>query len=322
LGKPTGSTGTTHSGRKPVLPEAETAMIVDVHTHTPQYRHPVPPERIETYDKWRPDRLVQAIYSWDDYLTAMEPVDRAIIFPIAWSPGSLAGGVTGTPLGLDAPEPIGPNDATAEIVQAHPEKLIGFMSLHPHDPNALAELERGVRQLGLRGIKLGANYQNFDPLEERALAIYERAQALGLPILFHQGTSPVRTAPIRLAHPLIMDQIAIRYPELRIIMAHMGHPWQVDTITVIRKHPHVYADISGLFYRPFSFYECLLKCAEWGALHKVLFASDYPISTPEENINALRTINQIVDGTRLPRVPEDQLEAMIVRDSLTLLGLA
>lgn len=113
--------------------------------------------------------------------------------------------------------------------------------------------------------------KTFDPLEERALAIYARAQALGLPVLFHQGTSPVRTAPLRLAHPLIMDQIAIRYPELRIIMAHMGHPWQIDTITVIRKHPHVYADISGLFYRPFSFYECLLKCAEWDVLYKLLF---------------------------------------------------
>lgn len=297
-------------------------MIVDVHTHTPQYRNPVPPEKVETYDKWRPDRPVRATFSWDDYIEAMRPVDRAIVFPIAWSPGSKAGGVTGTPLGLDAPEPLDPNDATAEMVRAYPEKLIGFMSIHPYDPNALNEIERCVLQLGLRGIKLGANYQNFDPLEERALAIYERAQALGLPVLFHQGTSPVRTAPLRLAHPLIMDQIAIRYPELRIIMAHMGHPWQIDTITVIRKHPHVYADISGLFYRPFSFYECLIKCAEWDVLYKLLFASDYPISTPAENMTALRSVNQMVDGTRLPRVPEDQLEAIIHRDSLTLLGLA
>jgi len=296
-------------------------MIIDVHTHTPQYRSPVPPERIEIFDKWRPDRPVQAIYSWEDYMAAMAPVDRAIVFPIAWVAGARTGGVTGTELGLDATEPLDPNEATAELVRAYPEKLIGFMSLHPHDAGAPAALERCVRDLGLRGIKLGANYQNFDPLEDRALAIYARAQELGLPILFHQGTSPVRNAPIRLAHPLIMDQIAIRYPELRIIMAHMGHPWQVDTITVIRKHPHVYADISGLFYRPFSFYESLLKCAEWGSLHKLLFASDYPISTPEENIAALRGVNRIVEGSALPRVPEDQLEALITRDSLKLLGL-
>ncbi|MGB9754249.1 amidohydrolase family protein [Roseiflexus castenholzii] len=297
-------------------------MIIDVHTHTPQYRGPVPPDREETYDKWRPDRPVRAVYNWEDHLAAMTPVDRAIVFPIAWSPGSNDGGVTGTPLALDSPAPIDPNEATAEFVRAHPDKLIGFMSIHPYDPKALARIDSCVRDLGLRGIKLAANYQNFDPLEDRALAIYERAQSLGLPVLFHQGTSPVRTAPIRLAHPLIMDQIAIRYPELRIIMAHMGHPWQVDTIAVIRKHPHVYADISGLFYRPFSFYECLLKCSEWGAMHKLLLASDFPIATPDETITALRNVNQIVDGTRLPKVPDDQIEAIIHRDSLALLGLA
>jgi len=299
-------------------------MIIDVHTHTPQYRYVVPSEQRVPNTTWRPDRAVQPLYSWTEYLAAMEPVDRAIVFPIAWHPGILTGGVTGTPLELDAGDKIARNhnDATAALVHAYPEKLIGFMSIHPYDPGALNELERARSDLGLRGIKLGANYQNYDPLEARALAIYQRAQDLGLPILFHQGTSPVRVAPIRAAHPLLMDEVAIRFPELRIIMAHMGHPWQIDTIAVIRKHPHVYADISGLFYRPFSFYECLVKCAEWGALHKLLFASDFPITTPAETIDALRKVNTLVTGTRLPCVPEEQLEAIIHRDSLALLALS
>ena len=60
----------------------------------------------------------------------------------------------------------------------------------------------------------------------------------------------MREAPLRYAHPLLMDEIAIRFPELRVVMAHMGHPWQRETIVTIRKHPHVYADVSALFYRP------------------------------------------------------------------------
>jgi len=255
-------------------------------------------------------------------MEAMEPVDRAVVFPVAWNPGSENGGVTGTILGADVgPEVGGMNDETATFVRAYPEKLVGFMSVHPYAADVLEEVERSREDLGLMGVKLGANYQNFDPLDERALAIYERAQALEIPILFHQGTSPVRTAPLRYAHPLLMDQIAIRYPRLRIVMAHMGHPWQIDTITVIRKHPHVYADISGLFYRPFSFYESLLKCSEWGVLGKLLFASDFPVSTPQENIEALRKVNNIVEGTRLPRVLEGELEALVNRDSLELLGI-
>src|SRR3712207_4139408 len=107
-------------------------MIVDVHSHTPQFRHTVPSSERFTGPQWRPDRHVEAIYSWGDFLAAMEPVDKVIVFPIAWFPGSNAGGVTGTPLGCDMPDPVSPNEATATFVKAYPDKLIGFMSIHPH----------------------------------------------------------------------------------------------------------------------------------------------------------------------------------------------
>ena len=295
-------------------------MIVDVHSHTPQYRHAVPADRVVVNTAWRPDRPVVATVSWDDYLAHQAPAAVSLVFNVAWYPAS-------------APQAYGPaaepadwyqgnvNDATATFVRAHPERLIGFMALHPHDPHCLDELERCRTDLGLRGIKLGANYQNFDPLEARALAIYERAQREGLPILFHQGTSPVRDAPIRLAHPLLMDEIAMRYPDLKIIMAHMGHPWQADTCVVIRKHPNVYADISANFYRPYAFWEQLVRATEWNVLHKLLLGSDYPVTTIQETIDGLRGVNRVVAGTSLPRVPEDAIEALIERDALQLLGL-
>lgn len=294
-------------------------MIVDVHSHTPQYRGAVPAERRVINPAWRPDRAVSSVYSWADYLAAQGPADISIVFGVAWHPGESAGGVNGGDEASDMPGNV--NDKTAAFANAYAERLIGFMSLHPHDPRALDELERCKDELGLRGIKLGANYQNFHPLEARALAIYERAQQYGLPILFHQGTSPVRMAPIRYAHPLLMDEVAQRYPKLKIIMAHMGHPWTVDTAVVIRKHPHVYADISGLFYRAFGFYEALIKATEWNVLDKLLFASDYPITTAAETVAALRQVNDIVAGTAFPRVPEEQLNAIIYRDALALLGL-
>jgi len=119
-----------------------------------------------------------------------------------------------------------------------------------------------------------------------------------------------------------MDEIAIRYPDLKIIMAHMGHPWQAETCVVIRKHPHLYADLSGNFYRPFSFWEQLVKAGEWNVLHKILFATDFPVATVEETIAALRRVNRLVEGTPLPRVPEEAIEQIIHRDALALLDLA
>ncbi|HMO57143.1 MAG TPA: amidohydrolase family protein [Roseiflexaceae bacterium] len=296
-------------------------MIIDVHSHTPQYRDAVPEDELVINTAWRPDRTVVSSVSWADYLAHQAPAAVSIVFAVAWHPGIIVPKLGGREVGDTSWYQGNINDATATFVKAHPERLIGFMALHPHDPACLDEFERCRSDLGLRGVKLGANYQNFDPLEARALAIYERAQRYGMPVLFHQGTSPVRNAPIRLAHPLLMDEIAMRYPDLKIIMAHMGHPWQADTCVVIRKHPNLYADVSGNFYRPFSFWEQLIRATEWNVLDKLLLGSDYPIVTVQETIDGLRNVNRIVEGTHLPRVPEAAIEALIERDSLALLGL-
>jgi uncharacterized protein len=301
-------------------------VIVDIHTHTPQFKDPVPADKVVINNKWRPDRPVKATTSWDDYFEAQKPASKSVVFNIAWHPGipddRLAGGNSTDSSWYKNNGKGNYNDATATFVRAHPDKLIGFMALHPFDVDCLDEFERCRTDLGMKGVKLGANYQNFDPLEARVLAIYERAQKYDMPVLFHQGTSPVRTAPIRYAHPLITDEIAMRYPDLKIIMAHLGHPWQVDTSVVVRKHPNVYADMSANFYRPYSFWEQMVKAIEWNVTDKILFGTDFPVTNMQESIDAFRNINSIVEGTKLPRISEEIIEGIIHRDSLGLLGLS
>ena len=284
-------------------------MIVDVHTHTPTHQGPVPREQ----EKWstlnRPDGAVRVTCSWAEYDEAFATagVDVSCVFNIA--------------LLDDGVDLKSYNDTTARFVADAPKKRIGFMGVHPHDPRALEEMKRCVEELGLKGMKLGPNYQNFDPLGVDAERVLAEAERRHLPIVFHQGTSPVREAPLRYAHPLVMDEIAIRHPELRIVMAHMGHPWQADTIAVIRKHPNVYADVSALFYRPWSFWSGMRLATEWNVLHKLLLGSDWPIIKPDETIAGLRRVNDAIAGTEMPRVPEEAVEAIIQRDSLEILGL-
>ncbi len=292
-------------------------MLVDVHTHTPTHRDAVPPDERQLNSQWRPDRVVDAAVSWADYMTAMEMVDRACVFGIRFKDGQMPTGAEGA--GVQWQGDV--NAQTATFVRAHPAKLVGFMSVHPEEGDVVAEIERCVSDLGLKGIKLGPNYQGFDPLGGGARLVYETAQRLGIPILFHQGTSPMRTAPIRYAHPLVMDEVAMAFPELRIVMAHMGHPWHADTIAVIRKHPHVYADVSANFYRPWQQYQGLRLATEWNVLDKLVFGSDYPVATPRETLEGTLAVNRVVDGTGLPRVPEDALRAALERDTLALLGI-
>lgn len=291
-------------------------MIVDVHSHTPRYRERVP-ELSPARDRvaLRPDRPTPRGYTWEQYVEVMRPVDRAIVFNIASDPAA----PEGTEEYLRQAREV--NDETAEFVRAHPGKFVGFLSVHPRDPKCLEEIERGVGDLGLKGVKLGPNYQHFDPLGEDAFRIYRRAQELGLPVLFHQGTSPSRFAELDYAHPRHADRIAIACPDLKIVLAHMGHPWQADCIAVIRKHPNVYADVSALFYREWSHYTCMRLATEWSVLHKLLFASDFPAATPQETMDGMRRVNAILEGTRLPRVPDEAIEEIIHRDSFALLGL-
>lgn len=302
-------------------------MIIDVHTHAPRYRTraeaDAAPAPAASAAPMRPDRPDPSRVTWDDYLEAMRPVDRTIVFNIAAQPPGdpfppglpIDGVVRSSDLARDV------NDATAALVRAHPEKLIGFMSVHPRDPHVLDEMDRAVGDLGLRGIKLGPNYQNFDPLGDDAARVFARADELGLPILMHQGTSPVQFADLDWAHPRHLDRVATRFPGLRLVIAHFAHPWQVDALAVIRKHPNVWADISALHYRPWSYYTSLRLAAEWSVLHKLLFGSDWPVATPQETIDAIPHVNDILEGTRLPRVPVDELMAAVHRDALDALGL-
>jgi predicted TIM-barrel fold metal-dependent hydrolase len=288
-------------------------VIVDVHTHTPTQREPVPPDQLVVSTIRRPDRPVVETVSWADYERDMAAVDVSLVFNLAVDSPAEDVGIPGDPVGI--------NDATAAFVAAAPSRRIGLLSVNPETPGAFEELERCVEDLGLVGLKLGPNYQNFDPLGPAARRLYEIAERRHLPIVFHQGTSPIRRAPLRYAHPLLMDEIAIAFPDLPVVMAHLGHPWQADTLVVIRKHPNVWADVSAGFYRPWSFWQNLRLAAEWDVMAKLLLGSDWPVTTPAETIAGLRSVNDIVAGTRLPIVPPDAIEAIVDRDALAALGL-
>jgi predicted TIM-barrel fold metal-dependent hydrolase len=279
-------------------------MIVDIHTHTPEFKGDIPEDKIQYITEFRPDKEVKVPKNWDEYIQDREPVDVSVVFSVAMNPGEQS------------------NDKTAEFVRAYPDKLVGFLSVHPDDTKCMQEIDRSVKDLGLKGLKLLPNYQNFDPLGENALAIYKKAEKMGLPILFHTGITVEQAIPSEWGHPNFFDRIAIAFPELKIIMAHMAETVDTQTLAaVLIKHPNVFSDISALFYRPWSFYNCMRTAEEWGVMEKLFFATDYPVATPRETIEALRNINKIIEGTNLPRVSDEAIEAIIYRDSLSFLGI-
>ena len=185
-------------------------------------------------------------------------------------------------LAFDAPAAgfVVPNDYVASYVARDPARLIGFGSVDPSSPGALDELERMKRDLGLAGCKLGPIYQDVDPLGPEFLRVCEALERLELPMLIHQGTTFARAGSLLQARPILLDEIALRFPELRIVIAHMGHPWFEEAIAVVRRHPHVYADVSALVapaLAPLQGARRRRSSTAW--THKLLFGTDFPFFT-------------------------------------------
>ena len=208
-----------------------------------------------------------------------------------------------------------------DYVSAHADQLMGFLSLDPTQPGWEKEMEFGHQELGLRGIKLMPMYAGFLPQDERLDRLWQYAEKHRLPVLLHTGTTFISQAPLECTLPRHLDPVATRFPEVRMILAHLGHPYEGECIAVIRKHPHLYADISALHYRPFQLYHSLMLVQEYGVWDKILFGTDYPFTTVKATIDGLRGLNQMLVGTALPRLNEAAIERLIDRDSLTLLGL-
>jgi predicted TIM-barrel fold metal-dependent hydrolase len=212
-----------------------------------------------------------------------------------------------------------PNDYVADYVRTDPVRLIGYASVDPTAPEALAELDRAVG-LGLRGLKLAPTYQGYHPLDERAFPVYARAEELGLPVTFHMGTTPHPLAQLEYARPLHVDELARTFPRLRIVIAHVAHPWEAEALVVCRKHAHVFADVSALVYRPFQLYHTLRLAIEYAVDGKLLLGSDFPWLTTAEEIAGLRRLAVPGNGVG-PPLPGDSVEGIVHRDALRLLGL-
>ncbi|MBM3956986.1 MAG: amidohydrolase [Gemmatimonadetes bacterium] len=293
-------------------------MIVDVHTHLPTHRGEVPPDEVETATIHRSGTSVRFTNSLADYLEAMAGVDRAITFGLAprpWAPEGELMKLKGWPADMNY------NDVAAAVARESGGKIIPFMSVHPMDPKWEAEYDRCIGDLGCRGMKLGLNYQDCDPLSNEALKVFARLERDGLPVVFHMGTSPETDAPLEYAHPLKMDRAAILFPKLKMVLAHLAHPWHADCLAVVRKHPNVWADVSAQFYRPWSFWSGMRLFHEWGVLGKVLFATDWPVTVAQDNIDALRGLAKFARDCHLPVIPEQEIEGIINRDALEILGL-
>jgi predicted TIM-barrel fold metal-dependent hydrolase len=135
-----------------------------------------------------------------------------------------------------------------KFVGKYPDRFWAAGSADPENVSEeiLAALETNMADSSIRAIKLYTGYRHFYPDDEACVPIYRLAMKYDMPIIFHTGDCVSPMARLRFSHPLAIDDLAFRFPDLKIVMAHMGNPWLQDASEVIFKNENVYADLSGL----------------------------------------------------------------------------
>ncbi|GGS71819.1 4-hydroxyphenyl-beta-ketoacyl-CoA hydrolase [Planobispora rosea] len=209
------------------------------------------------------------------------------------------------------------NEEIAAACAGHADALIPFASVDPRRGRAGArQARRLVEEHGVRGFKFHPSIQDFSPDDRMAYPLYEAIEELGVPALFHTGQTGIGAGVpggggIRLKHsnPMLIDDVAVDFPELRIILAHPSFPWQDEALAVATHKPYVYIDLSG--WSPKYFPPQLVRYANTLLKDKVLFGSDYPVISPDR---------WLADFARLDIKPE--VRPKILKDNaVRLLGL-
>ena len=245
-------------------------MIIDAHIHIQPWRQ-FRPEALQCMDAGRSDsdRIRELCDDPAAFLRFLdqEGIDRAVL------------------VNYVSPDIIGFTNEVNEFIgrycRGHEDRLIPVGGVHPRlsrDP--AVELTQAVERHGIRVLKLHPPHQLYRPNAYRdggampQLAdLYARASALRIPIMVHTGTSIFPGARNKYGDPMDLDDVAVDFPDLKIIMAHGGRPlWMNAAMFLVRRHPNVYMDISGI--PPKSLLSYFPRLAD--VAHKSMFGTDWP----------------------------------------------
>jgi len=187
-----------------------------------------------------------------------------------------------------------PNETIAAACREYPDAFTGLGSVDPHKPSAVDEVAR-IAELGLRGVKFHPSLQAFAPDDPTYWPVFAACERHGLLALFHTGTSGIGARQpggqgirIDYAHPLKLDAVAAAHPELTVVAAHFGWPWQMDLIAIALHKTNVYIDISG--WSPKRIPPEVVRELKGRLSGQFLWGSDFPFIAPERCLAELNEL--------------------------------
>lgn len=279
-------------------------MIVDIHTHLwdqPEQMGPGTARRLSQGKHRRYEKLDVSVDRFDE---AMAQVTYAFIhgFHSRYMDAAI------------------PHEQVARYVSHNPDKYLGFAGIDPMDPKWSDSLAK-AQDLGLVGVLISPAAQGYHPTHTQAMRLYEQCQKRGMPIMVHPGTHLDTSAIMDYSQPHLLDEVGRTFPDLRLVLAQVGHPWAEQALWLIGKHPNFFADLTDLTDRPWQLYNVLLLASQQHVTDHLMLGSDFPFSTPEEVIVTIYRVNHHTQGTQLPTIPREDLRGIVECDALAKLGL-
>jgi uncharacterized protein len=180
-----------------------------------------------------------------------------------------------------------PNEEIAQAALDNPDVMIAFASIDPHKGKMGArEAERLIKDYGVKGFKFHPTVQGYYPYDRMAWPIYEVINKYQLPAIFHTGHSGIGSGMrcggglrLEYSNPMHLDDVAMHFPDMQVVMAHPSWPWQDEALSVAMHKPNVWIDLSG--WSPKYFPPQLIQYCNTLLKDRVLFGSDFPLITPE-----------------------------------------
>lgn len=210
-----------------------------------------------------------------------------------------------------------PNEEILEAAHANSDMMVAFASIDPHKGRFGAREARRLIADGVRGFKFHPTCQGFFPNDRMAYKLYEVIAEHKLPAIFHSGHSGIGTGMrggggmrLKYSNPIHVDDVAVDFPDMKIIIAHPSWPWQDEALSVCLHKPNVYIDLSG--WSPKYFPPQLVQYANTQLKKKILFGSDFPLIPPD------RWIKDFKEAAFKPEVHD----LILKHNAIEALGLA
>ena len=207
------------------------------------------------------------------------------------------------------------NEFVSDLCKKYPERLIGFASVDIHSDNSVELLSYAISSLGLKGLKLHPPLQNFYPNDKKLWPLYAKASELNIPVVFHVGTTPFGSlVKLSQASPILIDDIANDFPDLKIILTHLGTLWHNESFMVVEKHPNLYIDTAAY---PYEIKELLTEnLIKRVGENKFIFGTDFPMPY-EGRMHHLQDFTEVISQLN---ISEELKEKIFSRNFMELMS--